>query len=73
MIQKEQASQRKVKARAVNICRSRLPPEYVKDSEEDETPYRTCEVNYEQGDRLFVMRLLLESAVADLCTISTIS
>ena len=39
VIWKEQASQRKVEARAVNICRSRLSPEYVEDLEEDETPH----------------------------------
>jgi len=73
VIQKEQVSRRKVEARAVNICRSRPPPEYVEDLEEDETPHWTHEVDYKQGDRLFVMRLLLESAVADLRAISTIS
>jgi len=61
-----------VEARAVNICQSRPPPEYVEDSEEDETPHWTRKVNYEQENRLFVMRLLPESAVADLCAISTI-
>jgi len=38
VIQKEQALQRKMEVRAVNICRSGLPPEHVEDSEEDETP-----------------------------------
>jgi len=45
----------------------------VKDSEEDETSYQTCEIEYKQGDRLFIMRLLLEFAVADLYAISMIS
>jgi len=73
VIRKEQASQRKVEARAVNICRSRLPPEYVEDLEEDKTPYWTYEVDYQQGNRLFMTRLLPESAVADLYATSTIS
>ena len=73
MIQKEQVSRRKVEARTVNICRSRPPPEYVEDLEEDETPHWTHEVDYKQGNRLFVMRLLLESAAADLRAVSTIS
>jgi len=37
-IQKERALQRKMKARAINACRSGPPPEYAEDSEEDETP-----------------------------------
>jgi len=45
----------------------------VKDSEEDETSYQTCEIEYKQGDRLFIMRLLLEFAVVDLHAISMIS
>ena len=73
VIRKEQASRRKTKARAINICRSRPPLEYVEDSEEDETSHWTCEVDYKQGDRLFVTRLLPESAVVDLHTTSTIS
>jgi len=73
VIRKEQASRRKTKARAINICRSRPPLEYAKDSEEDETPFWTCEAKYKQGDRLFMTRLLLESTMADLCTTSMIS
>jgi len=73
VIQKEQASQRKVETRAVNICQSGPPPEYTEDSEEDKTPHQTHEVNYEQGDRLFVVRLLLESAAVDLCAVFMIS
>jgi len=41
--------------------------------EEDETPLRIYEVEYEQGDRLFMTRILLEPAVEDLCATSTIS
>ena len=62
-----------MEARAINICRSRPPPEYAEDLEEDETPHQTYEVDYEQGDRLFMTRLLLESTAADLCAASTIS
>jgi len=40
----------------------------VEDLEEDETPVQTCEVEYEQGDRLFVIRILLESTIKDICT-----
>ena len=72
-IRKEQVSQRKVEARAVNICRSGPPPEYAEDLEEDETPLRICEVEYEQGDRLFMARILPEPAVEDLRATSTIS
>jgi len=37
-IHKEQASRRKTEARAVNVCQSGSPPEYIEDSEEDENP-----------------------------------
>jgi len=73
MIQKKQVSQKKIEARAVNVCWSESPLEYVEDSEEDKTPFQTYEVEYKQGDRLFVTRILLESAIEDLCAISTIS
>jgi len=62
-----------VEARAVNVCRSRPPLEYAEDSEEDETPLRICEVEYEQGDRLFMTRILPEPAAKDLRATSTIS
>jgi len=65
--------QRKVEARAVDVCRSGPPPEYAEDSEEDETPLRICEVEYEQGDRLFMTRILPEPAAEDLRATSTIS
>jgi len=45
----------------------------VEDSEEDETPLWICEVEYEQGDRLFITRILPEPAVEDLRATSTIS
>jgi len=62
-----------MEARAVNVCRSRPHPEYAEDSEENETPLWICEVEYEQGDRLFMTRILLEPAAEDLCVTSTIS
>jgi len=45
-IRKEQASQRKMEVRAVNVCQSGPSPEYVEDSEEDETPLQICKVEY---------------------------
>jgi len=62
-----------VEARAVNVCRSGPPPEYTEDLEEDETPLWICEVEYEQGDRLFMTRILPEPAAEDLHATSTIS
>jgi len=62
-----------MEARAVNVCRSRPPPEYAEDSEEDETPLWIYKVEYEQGDRLFMTRILLEPAAEDLRAIFMIS
>jgi len=45
----------------------------VEDSEEDETPLRICEVEYEPGDRLFMTRILSEPVVENLHATSTIS
>jgi len=70
---KEQVSWRKAETKAINICRSGPSLEYVEDSEEDENSLQTSEVEYEQGDRLFVTRLLLESTAADLHATSAIS
>ena len=70
---KEQASWKKMEARAINICWSRPSPEYAEDSERDETPLRICKVEYETGDRLFMMRILPESIIEDLCATSMIS
>jgi len=72
-IRKEQASRRKTEVRAVNVCRSGPPPEYVEDSEEDKTPLRIFGVEYEQGDRLFMTRILSEPVAEDLRATSTIS
>jgi len=41
--------------------------------EDDKTSLQICEVEYEQGNRLFMTRILLEPAVEDLCATSTIS
>jgi len=62
-----------VEAKAVNICRPGPFPEHVEDSEEDETPLRICEVEYEPGNRLFMMRILVEPTIEDLRATSTIS
>jgi len=72
-IRKERASQKKVEAKAVNICQSRPSPEHVEGSEEDEMPLWICEVEYEPGDRLFMTRIFSEPAVEDLHATSTIS
>jgi len=73
MIRKEQALQRKIEVRAVNVCRSGPPPEYAEDLEEDETSTWTCRVEYEPGDRLFMTRILSEPAAEDLRATSMIS
>jgi len=49
-IHKEQVSQRKMEARAVNVCRSGPSLEYAEDLEEDENSFQTGEVEYKQGD-----------------------
>ena len=50
VIQKEQASQKRIETRALNVCWSELSPEYVEDSEEDKAPVQTCKAEYEAGD-----------------------
>jgi len=72
-IRKEQASRRKVEVKAINVCRSGPSPEYAEDLEEDETPLRIREIEYERGDRLFMTRILSELAAEDLRATSTIS
>jgi len=54
VIQKEQASRKRMETRALNVCWSGPLLEHAEDSEEDETPIRTGEIEYEQGDRLFM-------------------
>jgi len=73
MIQKEQVSWKRIEARAVNVYQSGSPLEYVKDSEEDKAFLETYEVEYKQGNRLFMTRILLESATEDLCATFMIS
>ena len=62
-----------MEAKAVDICRSGLSLEHVEDSEEDKTPLQICEIEYELGDRLFMMRILSEPTIENLCATSTIS
>jgi len=73
VIQKEQVSQKKIEARAINICQFRPPPEYVEDSEEDKTHLQICKIEYKQEDRLFVTRIHPEYAIENLHATSTIS
>jgi len=73
MIRKEQASQKRMETRALNVCWSRPLPEHTEDSEEDETPVWAGEIEYEQGDRLFMTRILLEPTAEDLRAASTTS
>jgi len=62
-----------METRALNVCRSGPLLEHVEDSEEDETPVRTGEIEYEQGDRLFMTWILPEPTAEDLCATSTTS
>jgi len=64
---------RKIEVRAINVCRSRPLPEYAEDSEEDKTPLQIGKVEYEQGDKLFMTRILSEPAAEDLRATSMIS
>jgi len=73
VIWKEQPSRKRIETRVLNVCQSGPSPEYVEDLEKDETPVQTCEVKYEQGDRLFVIRILLESIIEDIYTTSMTS
>jgi len=73
VIRKEQASQKRMETRALNVCRSGSLPEHVEDSEEDEILVQTGEIKYEQGDRLFITRILLEPTAEDLRAASTTS
>jgi len=73
VIQKEQASRKRMETRAINVCRSGPSPEYVEDSEEDKAPVWTREAEYEPEDRLFMTRILLDSTAEDLCAVSMTS
>ena len=66
VIQKKQVSWKKMETRALNVCWSRPLPEYAKDLEENKTPFWMCKVEYKQGDRLFVTRILPEPTMEDL-------
>jgi len=62
-----------METRALNVCQSRPLLEHVEDSAEDETPIRTGEIEYEQGDRLFMTQILLEPTAEELRAASTTS
>jgi len=62
-----------METRALNVCWSRPLLEHAEDSEEDETPVQTGEIEYEQGDRLFMTRVLPEPTAEELRTTSTTS
>jgi len=62
-----------VEAKAINICQSGPLLEHTEDSEEDETPVRTGEIMYEQGDQLFMTRILPKPTAEDLRAASTTS
>jgi len=71
VIRKEQASRKRMETRALNVCQSRPLPEHAEDSEEDETPVQTGEIEYEQGDRLFMTRVLPKPTAEELRATST--
>jgi len=62
-----------METRALNVCRSGPLPEHAEDSEEDETPVWTGEIEYEQGDRLFMTRVLPKPTAEELRAASTTS
>jgi len=62
-----------METRALNICRSRPLPKHAEDSEEDETPVQTGEIEYKQGDQLFMTQILPEPTAEDLCAASMTS
>jgi len=66
VIRKEQASQKRMETRALNVCQSGPLLEHAEDLEENKTPVRTGEIEYEQGDRLFMTRILPEPTAEDL-------
>jgi len=55
-----------METRALNICPSGPLLEHAEDSEEDETPVQMGEIEYEQGDRLFMTRVLPEPTAEEL-------
>jgi len=50
VIRKEQASRKRIETRALNVCWSGPLLEHAEDLEEEGTPVRTREAEYEQGD-----------------------
>jgi len=73
VIRKEQVLWKQMETRALNVCRSEPLLEHTEDSEEDEIPVQTGEIEYEQGDRLFMTRVLLEPTAEELRAASTTS
>jgi len=66
VIWKEQALQKRIETRALNICWSRPPLEYAEDSEKDEASVQTRKAEYKPGDWLFMTRILSDSTVENL-------
>ena len=62
-----------METRALNVCRSGPLLEHAEDSEEDEIPVRTGEIEYEQGDRLFMTQVLPKPTAEELRAASTTS
>jgi len=54
VIRKEQVLRKWMETRALNVCWSGPLLEHTEDSEEDEIPVQIGEIEYEQGDRLFM-------------------
>jgi len=73
MIRKEQALQKRMETRALNVCWSGPLLEHAEDSEGDETPVQTREAEYKQEDRLFMTWILSEPTAEDLHAASTTS
>jgi len=62
-----------METRALNVCWSRPLLEHTEDSEENKTSVRTGEIEYEQGDQLFMTQILPEPTVKELCAASMTS
>jgi len=73
VIRKEQALWKRMETRALNVCWFGPLPEHAEDLEGDETPVWTREAEYEQGNRLFMTRILSEPTAEDLRAASTTS
>jgi len=73
VIRKEQASQKRIETRALNVCWSGPFLEYAQDSEENKAPVQTREAQYEPGDQLFMTKILPDSTAEDLCAASMTS